>query len=246
MNSNDLVMTKTRLTAAHAHHEAHANGRESWLRAAVLGADDGLVSIASLMIGVAASSASRATVLVAGLAGLVAGALSMGAGEYVSVSSQRDTEEASIAQEMKELASNPKDELRELALIYEKRGLDPDLAHEVARQLSGHDVLDAHIRDELGMNEFTRARPFQAAAVSACSFALAALVPLAALLAAPPAVRIPALALASLAGLGLLGTLGGHLGRAPKGRAALRVLLGGGLAMAVSAMAGRLLGAMGI
>jgi len=216
------------------------------LRAAVLGADDGLVSTASLMIGVAATSAPGRAVLIAGLAGLVAGALSMAAGEYVSVSSQRDTEEANIAQEKRELAANPKDELRELALIYEKRGLDPSLAEEVARQLSGHDVLQAHVRDELGLIESTRARPLEAATVSAASFGLAALLPIAALLLAPPALRIPILAIAALAGLGLLGVAGGILANALKGRAALRVALGGGFAMAVSALIGRLLGAVGI
>ena len=216
------------------------------MRAAVLGADDGLVSTASLMIGVAATSAPGRTVLIAGLAGLVAGALSMAAGEYVSVSSQRDTEEANIAQEKRELAANPKDELRELALIYEKRGLDPSLAEEVARQLSGHDVLQAHVRDELGLIESTRARPLEAATVSAASFGLAALLPIAALLLAPPALRIPILAIAALAGLGLLGVAGGILANALKGRAALRVALGGGFAMAVSALIGRLLGTVGI
>ena len=239
-------MTKTTHSTSKTHHEPHATGREGWLRAAVLGADDGLVSTSSLMIGVAASAASWSGILVAGLAGLVAGGLSMAAGEYVSVSSQRDTEEANIAQEKRELAANPKDELRELALIYEKRGLDPVLAEEVARQLSGHDVLDAHVRDELGMNEFTRAQPLQAAVVSAGSFALAALVPIAAMLIAPAGIRIPAIAVSALAGLGLLGVAGGHLANARKGRAALRVLMGGGLAMGVSALVGRLLGAAGI
>jgi VIT1/CCC1 family predicted Fe2+/Mn2+ transporter len=162
----------------------------------------------------------------------------------VSVSSQRDTEEANIAQERGELAANPKDELRELALIYEKRGLEPALAQEVARQLSGHDVLEAHVRDELGLTESTRARPLEAATVSAGSFALAALVPIAAMLAAPASARIPVIALAALAGLGLLGVTGGHLAKARKGRAALRVLLGGGLAMGISALIGRLIGAV--
>jgi VIT1/CCC1 family predicted Fe2+/Mn2+ transporter len=144
------------------------------------------------------------------------------------------------------LAANPKDELRELALIYEKRGLEPALAQEVARQLSGHDVLEAHVRDELGMNEFTRARPVQAAAVSAGSFALAALLPIAAMLLAPSGARVPVIAGSALAGLGLLGVAGGLLANARKTRAALRVLLGGGLAMGVSALIGRLLGAAGI
>jgi len=239
-------MIKPRTSPAHPHQETHATGREGWLRAAVLGADDGLVSTASLMLGVAASSASRSAILLAGLAGLVAGALAMAAGEYVSVSSQRDTEEANIAQERRELAANPKDELRELAQIYEKRGLDPDLAQEVARQLSGHDVLGAHVRDELGLLETTRARPLLAASVSAASFALAALVPIAAMVASPAGSRLPVIALAALAGLGLLGMAGGHLANARKGRAALRVLLGGGLAMAGSTLIGRLLGVLGI
>jgi len=230
----------------HAHHEPHATGREGWLRAAVLGADDGLVSTASLMIGVAASAAPRSAVLIAGLAGLAAGALSMAAGEFVSVSSQRDTEEANIAQEQRELTANPKDELRELAQIYEKRGLEPDLAQEVARQLSGHDVLGAHMRDELGLSEATLARPLQAAAVSAGSFALAAVLPILAMLLSPANFRIPVIALAALAGLGLLGLAGAHLANALKGRAALRVLLGGGFAMGMSALIGRLLGAAGI
>jgi len=216
------------------------------LRAAVLGADDGLVSTASLMVGVAASAASRQAVLVAGLAGLVAGALSMAAGEYVSVSSQRDTEEANIAQEKAELEANPRDELRELALIYEHRGLQPELAHEVAVQLSGHDVLEAHVRDELGLNEYSRARPLQAASVSAGSFAMAALLPVAAILLAPMRLGIPTIAGTALVGLCLLGMAGGHLAHASRRRAALRVVLGGGLAMAVSALIGRLLGVAGI
>ncbi|MGA2079812.1 MAG: VIT family protein [Holophaga sp.] len=232
--------------AAHPHHEAHANGREGWLRAAVLGADDGIVSTTSLMIGVTASAAGPNAILLAGLAGMVAGSLSMAAGEYVSVSSQRDSEEASIAQEQRELATNPKDELRELALIYEKRGLGPGLAREVARQLSGHDVLEAHMRDELGLHEATRARPVQAAVVSAASFAAASLLPILALLAAPERLHLPVLALAGLASLALLGVVGGHLANNRKGRAALRVLVGGGLAMAISALVGRVLGAMGI
>jgi len=239
-------MTKTRSAPTHPHHEPHATGREGWLRAAVLGADDGLVSTASLMIGVAASSASRSAVLLAGLAGLAAGALSMAAGEFVSVSSQRDSEEANIAQEKRELTANPKDELRELAQIYEKRVLEPNLAQEVARQLSGHDVLEAHMRDELGLSEATLAKPLQAAAVSAGSFALAATVPILAMLLSPATFRIPDVALAALAGLGLLGLAGAKLSNALKGRAALRVLLGGGFAMGVSALIGRLLGAAGI
>ena len=229
-----------------AHREPHSKGREGWLRAGVMGADDGLVSTACLMIGVAASSAAMNGILLAGVAGLVAGALSMAAGEYVSVSSLRDTEDANIAQEKRELAANSKGELRELALIYEKRGLKPDLARQVAEQLSEHDVLKAHMRDELGISESTRSLPFQAAIVSAASFGLAAILPIGALLVSPVSLRIPFIALSACSGLSLLGALGGHLGKAPMGRAALRVVVGGGLAMAGSALVGRLLGVMGI
>ena len=226
--------------------EPHAKGREGWLRAGVMGADDGLVSTACLMIGVAASSASKNAILLSGLAGLVAGALSMAAGEYVSVSSLRDVEEANIAQEKTELATNAKGELRELALIYEKRGLKPELARQVAEQLSHHDVLKAHMRDELGLKEGTRSQPIQAALVSAASFGLAATLPIGAMLLAPANLRSPFIALFACVGLSLLGALGGHLGKAPMVRAALRVGVGGGLAMAVSALVGRLLGVMGI
>jgi len=212
----------------------------------VLGADDGIVSTASLMIGVAAASASSAAVLLAGTAGLVAGAMSMAAGEYVSVSSQRDAQDADIEVEKKELAADPHAELRELALIYEKRGLDPDLARQVAAQLTDHGQLEAHVRDELGMNEASRARPVQAALVSAGSFGLMSLVPIASMLIAPPGYRIPWIAAAALASLGALGALGGHLAGAPKGRAAMRVLAGGGLAMATTALIGRLLGVAGV
>jgi len=228
------------------HPEGHTRGREGWLRAAVLGADDGLVSTASLMIGIAATSATKSAVILAGIAGLVAGAMSMAAGEYVSVSSQRDTEEANIAQEKKELVESPGDELEELSLIYEKRGLEPALAREVARQLSRHDVLEAHKRDELGLNESSQAHPFQAAAVSAASFSLAAILPIAALLLSAPDQRITTIATATLAGLGLMGALGGQLAKAPKLHSAIRVLLGGGLAMGTSALVGRLLGVAGI
>lgn len=224
------------------HEERHLGGREGWLRAAVLGADDGVVSVASLMIGVAASSASNSAVLIAGVAGLVAGAMSMAAGEYVSVSSQRDAERATIAVEKKELAQHPKAELAELAMIYEKRGLDRELARKVAEQLTAHGQLEAHVRDELGLTEATRARPLQAALVSAASFALLAALPIAALLLSNARLRIPVMAFVALASLSVLGATGGRLAGAPPGRAALRVLVGGGVAMAVSALIGRLLG----
>jgi vacuolar iron transporter family protein len=223
-----------------SHREIHRSGRAAWLRAAVLGADDAIVSTASLMIGVAASSASKDVILVAGVAGLVAGSMSMAVGEYVSVSSQRDAERADIQREKGELTNQPQDELNELAMIYAKRGLDPELAMTVAKQLSAHDRLGTHMRDELGIDETTLARPLQAAWISAASFASFALLPIAALLVAPAASRIPAIAVLSLVSLGGLGALGGHLGGAPLGRAALRVTIGGALAMAATAAIGRL------
>ncbi len=208
----------------------------------MLGADDGIVSTASLMIGVAAAEASRGAVLVAGVAGVVAGALSMAAGEYVSVSSQLDAQESDIDLEQQELEDNPVGELRELAMIYEKRGLDANLARQVAEQLSAHNRLDAHLRDELGLHETSRARPLQAALTSAASFASLALVPIAALLLASPAQRILSIALSALVALAVLGALGGHFAHARRGRAALRVVVGGGLAMGVSALVGHLFG----
>jgi VIT1/CCC1 family predicted Fe2+/Mn2+ transporter len=216
-----------------------------WLRAAVLGSDDAIVSTASLMIGVAASLASRQAILVAGVAGLVAGAMSMAVGEYVSVSSQRDAEEADIEIEKRELAGQPTAELQELAGIYRRRGLDAELALQVAKQLSAHDRLGAHLRDELGLDTRSLARPMQAALTSAASFASFAAVPIVVLLLAPLAFRIPLIAAVSLASLATLGAVGGHLGGAPLLRASLRVTLGGGLAMALTAAIGRLLGALG-
>ena len=222
--------------------EMHRSGRAGWLRAAVLGSDDAIVSTASLMIGVAASSAPKVAILVAGVAGLVAGAMSMAVGEYVSVSSQRDAEQADIGLEKQELATEPQAELEELALIYVKRGLDKELALKVAEQLSAHDRLGAHMRDELGIDEASLARPLQAAWISAASFASFAIVPIVALLVAPAAWRIPMIAVFSLVSLAALGAFGGHLGGAPLGRAALRVTIGGALAMTVTAVIGRILG----
>jgi len=224
------------------HHEAHRTGRTAWLRAAVLGADDAIVSTASLMIGVAASSASKEVILVAGVAGLVAGSMSMAVGEFVSVSSQRDSERADIERETRELESQPQAELNELAMIYVERGVEKTLAMQVAQQLSARDRLGAHLRDELGVDRDFLARPMQAAWISAASFATFAVVPVAALLIAPDSSRIPVIAAVSLVSLAALGAFGGHLGGAPLGRAALRVTLGGGLAMAVTAAIGRLLG----
>ena len=221
--------------------EEHRSGRVGWLRAAVLGADDGIASTASLIIGVAASSAPKGAILVSGVAGLVAGAMSMAVGEYVSVSSQRDAERADIERERRELTGQPQAELDELATIYVKRGLDKDLAMKVAEQLSVRDRLGAHMRDELGIDQAALSRPIQAAWISAASFASFAMVPIGALLVAPSPFRIPAIAGLSLASLAALGALGGHLGGAPPGRASLRVAIGGALAMAVTATIGWIL-----
>ena len=222
--------------------EIHRSGRAGWLRAAVLGADDGIVSTASLMIGVAASAASKEAVLIAGVAGLVAGAMSMAVGEYVSVSAQRDAEQADVERETRELAGGPQSELNELAAIYVKRGLEKALALQVAEQLSAHDRLGAHLRDELGIDQAFLARPLQAAWISAASFAAFAVVPMVAFLMAPVAWRISSIAALSLASLAALGAFGGHLGGAPPGRAALRVAVGGALAMALTAGIGRIFG----
>jgi VIT1/CCC1 family predicted Fe2+/Mn2+ transporter len=226
--------------------ETHLSGRAGWLRAAVLGADDGIVSVSSLMIGVAASSSSKEAILIAAVAGLVAGAMSMAVGEYVSVSAQRDAEQADVERETRELARQPQAELNELALIYVKRGLEKGLAMKVAEQLSNRDRLGAHLRDELGIDQTSLARPMQAAWISAASFASFAAVPVAALLVAPAPFRIPAIAAVSLVTLASLGSFGGHLGGAPMGRAALRVVIGGAWAMAITAAIGRIFGvAMG-
>jgi len=222
--------------------EIHRSGRTGWLRAAVLGAEDAIVSTASLMIGVAAASGAKKVVLIAGAAGLVAGAMSMAVGEYVSVSAQRDAEQADIGLEKCELATEPQAELQELALIYVKRGLEPALAMKVAVQLSAHDRLGAHVHDELGIDQTSLARPLQAAWISAVSFASFAVIPIVALMAAPAARRVPVMAVCSLLSLAALGAFGGRLGGASMGRAALRVTLGGALAMLVTALIGRTLG----
>jgi VIT1/CCC1 family predicted Fe2+/Mn2+ transporter len=229
-----------------ARQEQHRSGRVGWLRAAVLGADDGIVSTASLVIGVAAAAAARSTILVAGLAGLVAGAMSMAAGEYVSVSSQRDAERADLTRERRQQQADPDLELAELTDIYVRRGLDEHLAGTVAATLMRADPLGAHLRDELGLSEQARARPVQAALVSAASFAVGAAPPLLALLLAPPATRIAAIAASALGLLALLGVLGGRLGGAAAGPAAVRVTVGGGLAMAATALIGRLVGSTGL
>ena len=224
------------------HAEVHRYDRVNWLRAAVLGAGDGIVSTASLLIGIAAASATRSELIVAGFAGLVAGAMSMATGEYNSVSSQRDTERADIARERRELTMLPDRELDELTEIYVRRGLDRDLARRVAVQLHEADPLGAHIRDELGIVAGGRAQPLQAAWVSAASFAAAAALPLLAVIAATSSTRIPVLVVVSLLALAGLGVAGARLGGAPPSRAALRVVVGSGLAMAVTAAIGALVG----
>jgi vacuolar iron transporter family protein len=225
-----------------AHRERHRFRRVGWLRAAVLGANDGIVSTASLMIGVAATSASNHAVAIAGVAGLVAGAMSMATGEYVSVSSQRDTELADIRREERELSTAPDLELEELTQIYVKRGVEPDLARKVAVQLTKSDPLDAHLRDELGMTGAVPARPWQAARVSAVSFAAGATIPLLTLLVTSGDARIPVIAGVALVVLAITGAVGGRLGGAPMPRAAARVLIGGGLAMLLSAVVGNIIG----
>jgi VIT1/CCC1 family predicted Fe2+/Mn2+ transporter len=216
------------------------------LRAAVLGADDGIVSTASLMLGVAASNASHGAVLTAGLAALAAGAMAMAMGEYVSVSSQRDVELADLQTERLEHQANPEAELDELIGIYRRRGLDPELARRVAEELTEADALGAHARDELGQHPLSAARPLQAAWVSAASFALGALVPLLAFIVAPTTARVGLIAVSALVALGALGALGAQVGGAPRGKAAIRVLVGGGLAMGVTALVGHLAGSIGI
>lgn len=232
------------MTPSRARHHPPSNrsSRAGWLRAAVLGSDDAIVTTSSLMVGVAAANASTSAILIAGAASVVAGAMSMAAGEYVSVSSQRDAEQADIDREREELARHPRAELEELVEIYQRRGLSRDLAHRVAEQLTVRDGLGAHVRDELGIDGASQARPLQAAWASASSFVTFGLLPILALLAAPAAWRIQVVAGASLLALGVLGAVGGYLGGAPLGRAAVRVTLGGGLAMAVTAAVGRVLG----
>jgi vacuolar iron transporter family protein len=228
---------------ARRHREIHHSGRVGWLRAAVLGSNDAIVSTASLMVGVASASATTHAILVAGLAGLVAGAMSMAVGEYLSVSSQRDAERADIDREAQELATAPQAELNELATIYAKRGLDKDLSLKVAEQLSAHDRLGAHLRDELGIDPQALAQPQQAAWISAVSFSTFAMLPIIALLASPERWHVPAIAGASLLSLAILGALGAYLGGARMVAAAVRVTVGGGLAMAATALVGHLLGA---
>ena len=224
------------------HGEWHKSSRIGWLRAAVLGANDGIVSTASLVIGVASAGASGGAVLIAGTAGLVAGAMSMAAGEYVSVSSQSDTEQSDLARERKELETDVDAEHRELAAIYVERGLDPTLAAQVSNQLMAHDALGAHARDELGISEIMQARPVQAAIASALSFAVGAALPLATVVVAPHAIMIWLVAVLSLAFLAILGGIAARVGGARIPNGAFRVTFWGALAMALTAAVGSLFG----
>ena len=224
------------------HPEMHYVHRIGWLRAAVLGANDGIVSVASILVGVASSGAAHHAVVLSGLAGLVAGAMSMAAGEYVSVSSQSDTEAADIAREKSELATNYDDELEELAQIYANRGLDPQLAHQVARQLMEKDALGAHVRDELGITEVSTANPIQAAITSALTFVGGAILPLLAAIFTAGTTTTYAVALVSLVVMAVLGALGSWTGGSKLWKGALRVAFWGALAMAVTAGVGALFG----
>jgi VIT1/CCC1 family predicted Fe2+/Mn2+ transporter len=231
------------MPSLHRHAERHRTDRISWLRAAVLGANDGIVSTASLVVGVAAAQSTPGSVLVAGVAGLVAGAMSMAAGEYVSVHSQADTEKADLGRERAELAADPTAERRELTAIYVRRGLEPALAAQVAEQLMAHDALGAHARDELGISEAFSARPVQAALASAASFAVGALLPLAVTALAPAQGLIAWVSGASLCGLAVLGTVAARAGGAGIVAGAWRVTFWGALAMALTAGVGALFGA---
>ena len=227
---------------ARVHEERHRTERIGWLRAAVLGANDGIVSTASLIVGVAAANVGRTEMLLAGVAGLVAGAMSMAAGEYVSVSSQADTERADVARERAELSAQPDFEKQELAEIYVARGLTRDLATQVATQLMAHDALGAHSRDELGVSDVVSARPVQAGVTSAATFAVGAALPLLTSLVAPPPYLVLVVAGTSLVFLTALGALSASTGGAPILRASVRVAFWGALAMGLTAVAGRLVG----
>ena len=228
----------------HRHTELHRSDRIGWLRAAVLGANDGIVSTASLLIGVAAANATHSTLIVTGMAGLVAGAMSMAAGEYVSVHSQADTEQADLSRERAELASNPKAEHSELAHIYMHRGVSSDLAHQVADQLMAHDALGAHARDELGISAALTAKPLQAALASAASFVLGAALPLAVIFIAPSNSVVPWISGMSLVFLAGLGAIAAKAGGAKIGIGAWRVTIWGALAMGITAAVGALFGAV--
>ena len=230
------------MSRLHAHLEIHNVARIGWLRAAVLGANDGIVSTASLILGVASASAKPGDILIAGVAGLVAGAMSMAAGEYVSVSSQSDTERADLAREQKELYENVPFEREELAKIYVGRGVDVELARQVADQLMAKDALAAHARDELGISEISTARPVQAALMSAATFTVGAAMPLLTVLVSPPGPLVAVVAIASLAFLALLGAVGAKAGGADVLKATARVTFWGALAMGLTAGIGAIFG----
>lgn len=232
------------MTRLKTHTERHAVSRIGWLRAAVLGANDGIVSTASLVVGVAAAEATRGPILLAAGAGLVAGAMSMAAGEYVSVASQADSEAADLARERLELETQPEEELEEMTAIYVSRGLTPDLARQVAEQLNTGDALAAHARDELGISEHVTARPVQAALTSAATFAVGAAMPLLVSMLAPLPVIIPTISVATLVFLAVLGWLGAWAGGAGPWKPMLRVTFWGALALVVTAVIGKLFGAV--
>ena len=250
--SSGTTPTVAQLDAAAAGEAVHANephddklgSRLNWLRAGVLGANDGIVSVAGLVVGVAGATAQRAPIFTAGLAGLVAGAVSMALGEYVSVSSQRDTELAALAKEKRELRDEPEAELAELTAIYQAKGLTAGTARTVAEELTAHDALAAHLDAELGLDPEDLTSPWQAAAASAVSFLLGALLPLVAILLPPPSWRVPVTVLAVLAALALTATISARLSDAGRGRALLRVVLGGALGLAVTYGIGHLFGAV--
>jgi vacuolar iron transporter family protein len=225
-----------------SHEETHRSARIGWLRAVVLGANDGIVSTASLVVGVAAAGAETKNILITGAAGLVAGAMSMAAGEYVSVSSQADTERADLARETRELAEEPDSELKELTGIYIDRGVEPELARRLAEQLTAQNALAAHARDELGISEIHTARPLQAALASAVTFAVGAALPLLVTSLTPKKYTIAAVSVAALIGLASLGALAAQAGKARIGRAVLRVTFWGGLALVVTALVGKIFG----
>ena len=230
------------MRALHRHREHHLVERIGWMRAAVLGANDGIVSTASLVVGVAAASAAKGDTLLSAVAALVAGAMSMAAGEYVSVSSQADTEQADLAREKKELSADPAGEHDELAAIYVKRGLDQELARHVAQELMNKDALAAHAHDELGISKISEARPIQAALTSAAAFTAGAALPVVAVILAPSATVVPVVAAASLIYLAILGVVGAKAGGAAILPATIRVTFWGALAMAVTAGIGMLIG----
>jgi vacuolar iron transporter family protein len=223
-------------------HQGSLADRLNWLRAGVLGADDGIVSVAGIVVGVAAAGVAQAPIFTAGIAGLAAGALSMAAGEYVSVSTQRDSERAALAKEKSELATEPRRELNELAKIYEEKGVSPQTAMQVAKELTGHDALTAHAEAELGIDPQGLTNPWQAALSSAVSFTIGALLPLLAILLPPAPARIPVTVAAVLVALSITGWVSARLGGADPRRAALRVMVGGALAMAITFAIGHLVG----